>query len=414
MAGSMTYFIYKGEPRGYGYEILQNFADSFHLKLNIKLAGNETKLTEMLDNGEGDLIAFNVPITKHGKKNYLYCGQEAINEQILIQRANRGDTILKDVTELIGKEVWLIDDSKYYNRLVNLNKEVGGGINIHTVEEDSILVEDLIEMVAKGQIPYTVSDADLARLNRTYYRNINISLAIGHPQRSAWAVRKSNPALAAAIDEWFEDNIGKPVYRQINKRYFEMSKMPGDEPAPIISDKQISVFDTLFKKYSKTIPLDWRLMASIAFQESKFHTDLVSWAGASGLMGLMPNTASGLGLSPDSIFVPEENVRVAAILLDRLKNAFSSVEDETEKAKFIIAAYNAGSGHIADARALTEKYGKNPNLWSDVEEYLRLKSLPEYYNDPVCKSGYLRGTETLNYIRSVSERYAYYCEKVKQ
>ncbi|MDR1763047.1 MAG: transglycosylase SLT domain-containing protein [Dysgonamonadaceae bacterium] len=414
MSGSMSYFIYKGEERGYEYEILKSFADSYGLKINIKLAENETKLAEMLDEKEGDLVAYNIPVTNEGKEHYLYCGQEAVNEMVLVQRSNRGDTILKDVTELIGKDVWSIDNSKYFNRIHNLNDEVGGGINIHTIEEDSITVEDLIEMVSKGQIPYTVSDADMAKLNRTYYRNIDISLVVGHPQRSSWAVRKSNPALAEAINIWFQENISKPAYKQINKRYFEMSKMPGDEPAPILGKGQISPFDALFRKYARTVPVDWRLMASIAYQESKFHTNLVSWAGASGVMGLMPKTASSLGLSADSIFNPDDNIRIAAQLIRRLNKIFNSIDDEPERIKFILAAYNAGSGHVADARALAEKYGSNPNNWAEVEEFLKLKSLPEYYSDPVCKSGYLRGTETLNYVRSVGERYAYYCGKVKE
>lgn len=88
------------------------------------------------------------------------------------------------------------------------------------------------------------------------------------------------------------------------------------------------------------------------------------------------------------------------------------VEDDAERLKFILAAYNAGSGHIYDAQALAEKYGKNPYLWSDVEEYVKLMSVPEYYNDPVVKHGYFRGKETVSYVKSVSERWHYYQEKI--
>jgi membrane-bound lytic murein transglycosylase F len=409
LSGSMSYFIYKGEPRGYEYELLSDFAESYHLKLNIQLAENETKLTEMLLNRQGDLIACNIPVTKEGKENLFYCGREVINRQVLIQRSNKGDTLLKDVTELIGKEVWVIHDSKYYRRLMNLNDELGGGIHIRVIDKDTISVEDLIEMVSKGKIAYTVGDADMAKLNKTYFQNINIALQISHPQGSSWAVRKTSPKLAAAIDQWFKENQNTTRYKAIIKRYFEMSKMPGGGPAPLMGPNQISLYDPFFKEYAKQINWDWRLLASIAFQESKFHTDRVSWAGATGLMGLMPRTAEAFGLSADSLDHPESSVRTAVGLIKRLNNSFSSVEDKEERIKFILAAYNAGASHIYDAQALAGKYGKNPSLWEEnVEEYLKLKSLPEYYNDSVCKQGYFRSTETINYVQHVIERWRYY------
>ncbi|GHT10151.1 lytic transglycosylase F [Bacteroidia bacterium] len=413
LSGSMTYFIYKGEARGYEYELLSSFAESNNLKINIKTAENEARLTEMLLNGEGDLVAYNIPVTNEGKETLLYCGREVINEQVLIQRANRGDTVLKDVPELIGKEIWAIHDSKYYRRLRNLNNELGGGITIRAIDKDTISTEDLIEMVSKGQIPYTVSDADMATLNKTYFNNINISMVVGHAQRSSWVARKSSPELASALNQWFDENQNDPKYKRIIKRYFEMSKMPGDEPAPFIGSGQISLFDEFFKKYANQIHWDWRLLASISFQESKFTTDRVSWAGATGLMGLMPKTAKAFGVSEDQIADPESNIKAAVNLIKRLNSSFSSIENEEERVKFILAAYNAGSGHIYDARALAEKHGKNAEIWSEVEEYLKLKSLPEYYNDPVCKQGYFRSTETINYVRHVIERWRYYESKVK-
>ncbi|MDR1610287.1 MAG: transglycosylase SLT domain-containing protein [Candidatus Symbiothrix sp.] len=410
LPGSMSYFIYKGEIKGYEYELLNDFAESNKLRINIKLADNETKLTEMLENGEGDLIAYNIPITKKGKEHLIYCGREVINEQVLIQRANRKDTVLKDVTDLIGKEVWLIHDSKYYRRMMNLNDELGGGIQIRTIDKDTISTEDLIEMVARGKIPYTVSDIDLAKLNKTYFRNINISLVVGHPQRSSWAVRKTMPGLAEEINRWFE-NKNNPNLEQINKRYFEMSKV-SDRMKPMLKKGRISPFDELFKKHAGQYGYDWRLLASISFQESNFLTNRSSWEGASGLMGLMPRTATALGVSGDELFDPEHNIKAACKLLVKLDKYFSRIENKEERIKYVLGSYNAGQAHVMDAQALAEKYGKNPSYWEDVEPYLLLKSQPEYYNDSVCRVGYLRGKETVNYVSSVLERWNYYKNKV--
>jgi len=409
LPGSMSYFIYKGEPQGYEYELLNDFAEDNNFQINIKLADSETKLAEMLENHEGDLIAYNIPITKEGKKQLIYCGREVINEQVLIQRANRNDVILKDVTDLIGKEVWLIDDSKYYRRMKNLNDELGGGIQIRTIDKDTVTTEDLIEMVATGKIPYTVSDIDLAKLNKTYFKNIDISLVVGHPQRSSWAVRKTMPELADTINRWFEKNKNNPNLAQINKRYFEMSKL-SDGTEPMFNKGQISPFDEFFKKYANQYGFDWRLLASISYQESNFLTNRSSWEGAGGLMGLMPRTAKALGVSEDKLYDPEENINASCKLLVKLGKYFSNIDKE-EQIKYVLGAYNAGQAHILDAQALAKKYGKDPKNWDDVESYLLLKSQPEYYNDSVCKAGYLRGKETVNYVSDVLQRWDYYKNK---
>ena len=414
ISGSMSYFIYKGQKMGYEYELLKSFADEKKLKVNLILAENEVALIEMLEQGIGDLIAYNIPITNEGKDKFIYCGRETINEQVLIQRLNKGDTILQDVPELIGKDVWTISNSKYHHRLINLNNELGGGINIRVIDRDTVSTEDLIEKVSHGEIQYAVSDLDIAKLNKTYYFNININLKISHPQRSAWVVRKTSPYLATALNEWFCSNANTPKHRSITKRYFEMSKLPGDEPAPVIGPNNISPFDNYFKQYASQIDWDWKLLASIAFQESKFHTDRVSWAGATGLMGLMPQTARAFGLTPEEMTDPEASIRAATQLIKRLNRVFSSIEDEHERIKFILAAYNAGSGHIYDAQALAKKYEKSSIIWKDnVEEYLKLKQLPEYYNDSVCKQGYFRGNETIHYVQAVIERWQYYQLKVE-
>lgn len=407
LPGSMSYFIYKGETQGYEYELLNDFAESHDLRINIKLADNETKLAELLENGEGDLIAYNIPITKKGKKHLIYCGREVINEQVLIQRANRKDKILKDVVDLIGKEVWLIHDTKYYRRMMNLNDELGGGIQIRIIDKDTISTEDLIEMVSQGKIPYTVSDMDLAKLNKTYFKNINISLVVGHAQRSSWAVRKSMPELAEAVNQWAKNNKNNPKLTQLNKRYFEISKT-FDEANPVLGKNQISQFDGFFKEYAGEYGFDWRLLASVSFQESNFLTNCSSWEGATGLMGLMPRTAKALGVSEDQLYDPEQNIKAACKLLVKLGRYFTGITDKEERMKFILGSYNAGQAHVMDAQALAGKYGKDPDKWEDVELYLLLKSQSEYYSDPVCKVGYLRGKETVNYVANVMKRWEYY------
>lgn len=410
---STSYFIYKMQQMGYEYELIENLAESLGLELNIKIAENITRLEEMLQNGEADVVAYPMQMDNTMKNNYLFCGVEQQNHLVIVQRAEKGDTILKDVTGLIGKEVWVKSNSRHHERLVSLNTELGGGIIIKEIERDTVTTEDLIEMVSEGEIRYTVSDNVLARLNRTYYRNIDIRLPISFPQRASWIVRKDCQELADTINEWAANISRSTILRAATKRYFEQSKEDEFLSGGVIIKKgDISPYDDLFRKYAAETQWDWQLLASIAYQESKFHNHLESWAGAKGLMGIMPRTARNLGFPPDSLDNPEVSIQAGIKCLTYFGRDFSDIEDTEEWLKFTLASYNAGSGHVIDARNLAAKYGKDPNTWDEhVAEYICLKSELQYYKDPVCKHGYLRGTETFRYVKEVMTRYKFYKSK---
>lgn len=410
---STTYFNYRGQEMGYQYELSQQFADELGVKLRIKTARTPMQLVEMLQRGEGDLIAYTLPITKRGKDSLLYCGEEVITHQVIVQRRGGKQAALKDVTELIGKQVH-VKPGKYYERLKNLNEELGGGIEIVLVENDSTSVEDLITKVAQGVIDYTVADNDIARLNKTYYPSLNIELSISFDQRASWAVRKDQPLLAAKANEWHKAGMTRPEYTASMKRYFETSKRSPHSPVLSVSEGKISIYDDLFKKYAPTIGWDWRLLASLAFTESNFDSTAVSWAGAKGLMQLMPTTAKANGMPEGMEHNPEESVKAAVKYLGRTARSFANIPEE-ERVKFVLASYNSGIGHILDAMALAEKYGKNRHIWTDnVEPYILLKSNEEYFTDSVCKHGYFRGIETYNFVRDITQRFERYKEIIKE
>lgn len=409
LSSSTSYFIYKDEPMGYDYDLVEDFCEYHNLKLNVKVAENSTRLLQMLENGEGDLIAAAVPVQSQLRDSILYCGLEQISHQVLVQRVRKRDSMITDVPQLIGKEVYVKHDTKYHQRIKNLDSELGNGIIIKDVEKDTITVEDLISMVANKEINYTIADEYIARLNKTYYRNIDVSMPLSFEQRSSWAVRKNTPLLAEALDNWFAENSKKPTYRATIKKYFELSKEPPDTTTvrPIILPKgDISIFDHFFKKYAQTSGYDWYLLAAIAYQESRFRTDLSSWAGAVGLMGLMPRTAAIYGVEGDDLKDPEKSIMAGASYLKYLTKIFRNIPDPKQRVKFVLASYNGGNGHIADARALARKFGDDPDIWDgQVEKYIELKSKPEYYNDSVVKCGYLRGTEVINYVSQVTRNW---------
>lgn len=402
---STSYFIYREDTLGFDYEIAKSFSDSLGVRLEVIVAENEQRMKELLFEGQGDLIAFPIKVDIKEKESLNFCGPQSITHQVLVQRAERGDTILKDQSQLIGRNIYTIRDSRYNERLNNFNEELGGGINIKYIDRDTLTTEDLIEMVSTGEIQYTVTDEYVAKLNRTYYNNINITLPMSFDQRVSWAVPKNTPQLAEALDSWSEKYDKTQGFKSINKRYFELSKRPLIDEFELpkgLPKGAISPYDDLFKKHTQNTSYDWAFLAAMSYHESRFINNKKSWVGAAGIMGLMPRTAKSLGLKDEDRMNPDLSIGAAVLLLDRLNNIFKDVKDPAERLKFMLAAYNGGDGHIRDGQNLAAKYGANQYIWNNnVRKFVLLKRNPAYFNDPVCKNGYFRGSETVKYVDDV-------------
>ncbi len=149
-------------------------------------------------------------------------------------------------------------------------------------------------------------------------------------------------------------------------------------------------------------------MAAQCYQESTFDPHAHSWAGACGLMQIMPSTADHLGLSRSDLYNPEQNIAAAARYLAELERGFSDIHDRRERQNFVLAAYNGGPHHIRDAMALARRDGRNPSSWDQVSVYVLRLSQPEYYNAPEVKNGYMRGSETVDYVQQIRQRHGGY------
>ena len=401
-----SYFIYRDAELGYDYSLVSQFCKDKSVAFHLVIAPNMSRMIEMLDSGKVDLIAYEIPKTSEYKSRVRHCGVVNYTTQVLVQPLINKKPSITDVTQLVGKDVYVEKDSKYHQRIENLNDELGGGINVHIVDKDTLITEDLIRMVSNEEIPLTIVDSDIASLNKTYYKDLDVSLQLSFSQQSSWAVSSKAAPLAKIIDEWFAQETPSAKYTELHKRYFELSKNERRVYTIDFSKGYISNYDAYFKKYAAQTDWDWRLMAAQAYVESRFDSTAVSWAGARGIMQLMPSTAQGYGLTSRIAYI-DDNIRVASLLLQKLNNLLKKhVEDPQERMKFVIAAYNSGLAHIYDAIALAEKYGMDPKIWDEnVANAVLMKSKPEYYNDPVCKYGYFRGHQTFEYVNSVMDFY---------
>lgn len=414
-----TYFDYRGTPMGYDYDMMNKFANSEKLRFEVLVGGTVSEMMEWLDTGKIDLLASPVPMTAEFRERAILCGPKMANCQVLVQR--EGNDMIKDVTELVGRVIDVQNDSRYFYRMKNLNEELGGGITIRTLDRDTVSDDDLMSMVWKGEIPMTVVDSDVAEAAVSYYPGLDISLKVSLDQYSRWAVASEAKGLAKVLDSWFADDEND--ISQIYSKYYRLSKNSFyDDDFNGITDLgkltfnggHISPYDDIFKHAASQSGFDWRLIAAIAYVESHFNINVKSWAGALGIMQVMPRTARSMGYSPDEMMDPMKCVDVAVktlISLDRM--LAKRVSDSTERLNFILAAYNSGPGHISDAIALADKYGLDPTVWErNVEESIIMKSKPAFYRDPVVKNGYFRGRETVSFVKKVQTVYSLFKQKV--
>ena len=227
--------------------------------------------------------------------------------------------------------------------------------------------------------------------------------------RTQWAVVGGNKSLADTLNRWFKPEMLAQVKRE-ETWLLSSASITRHVYSPFLNRSKgvISRYDHLFQRYSGTARMDWRLMAAQCYQESCFDPNAKSWAGACGLMQIMPSTAAHLGLPMSAIHDAEANIAASARYMAELQGHFQDVGDPSQRVLFALASYNGGYFHIRDAMALTRKHGGNPYNWGSVREYVLRLSQPAYYHDPAVKYGYMRGTETADYVDRIRARWSEY------
>ncbi|MCK9448700.1 MAG: transporter substrate-binding domain-containing protein [Bacteroidales bacterium] len=415
---SVNYYIYRGEPMGYQYEMLQTFCRNLGVRLEIRIENNLDQAKEKLAQGQVHLLAFGLTVTKERQQQFDFTDPIAYTRQVLIQRLPDNwramltrdqieNQLLRNTLDLAEKTIVIQEGSIYKKRLETLMNEIADTIY---VLEDQRDVEELIAAVASGDIDFTVADEYIATQLLRTYDNLDSKTPLSFQQKIAWAVRKEpDNELLYELNSWLNDFYSSTESRLLYSKYFAPEvRIRSRSEFHSLTGAKISPYDEEIREAAKTIGWDWRLLASLIYQESEFKPASISWAGAYGLMQMMPSVMEQFNV--DTASSPEEHIMAGAKYLMYLDKLIpETVTDKQERIKFILAAYNAGTGHVLDARRLAEKYNKNKDIWTEnVDFFLRNKSKPAFYNDPVSYYGYVRGEETYQFVEQILERYEHY------
>ena len=411
----INYNTEKPTPSGFEFELLSDFCKDNGLELEMVVNENLDSCFMLLDSCKVDMVAVGVGSNKDMKRRYLLTNPILMQRSVLVQRlpkdwnkmstANEVENqLLRSSVDLAGQTIHLPQGSHVVKLLEHLSDQIGD--TIYIVECDSLNSVDLVKAVASGQIDYTVVEEYVARMASIGLKGLDTKLNVSVEQPLGWAIRnhEGDSSLLYALNSWvdgFEQrNVNRILAKYVNKGNVFMTRKP--------TSGALSEFDDIIKKTAKNIGWDWRLLASLIYQESRFRQDLESEKGAFGLMQLMPVVMEKYGIDYDA--TPEEQLNAGGQLISFLDDCLSNkVTDSTERVKFVLAAYNSGLGHVYDAQRLASKYGKYPNVWDNNVDYFILnKSKKQYYNDTCCHAGYLRGTETYRFVEEVLDRFYQY------
>lgn len=402
-------------PTGFELELLGDFCEGEGLGLDLVVNVNLDSCFMMLDSGKVDIVAVGIGANRDMKRRYLITEPILMQRSVLVQRlpkdwnkmstANEVENqLLRSPVDLAGKTVHLPQGSHEVKLMQHLADQIGDTIII--VECDSLNSIDLVKAVASGFIDYTVVEEYVARMASLGMKGLDTKLFVSVEQPLGWALanHEGDSSLLVEVNDWIDSfeqrNLSRILAKYVNKAdAFNAKRLSGDH---------ISFYDDIIKKTAKEIGWDWRLLASLIYEESRFKMDLESEKGAFGLMQLMPVVMEEYGIDYDA--TAEEQLHAGGLLIKRLNSCLEDkVTDSVERVKFILAAYNAGLGHVYDAQRLARKYGKYPDVWDDNVDYFILnKSKKQYYNDTCCKAGKLRGTETYRFVEEVLDRYYLY------
>jgi membrane-bound lytic murein transglycosylase F len=404
----VSYFLLRGEAAGFDHDLMKRFADALDVRLQILVPPSHADLVPWLLEGKGDVIAASYTVSPERGKQVAFSVPYLEIQELLVQRAS--EPLLKSVADLRGRRIRVRSASSYQATLERLRAK-GAGFTIELARSDEE-TEQLIAGVAAGEVDLTVVDSHIYQAERVWRTDVVAAFPLepGEKKQLAFAIRPKDKELKAALDRYVRQTYKGLEYNLSWRRYFEDARIATELRAQDAGTLQgLSTYDPLFRKYAQQYGFDWRLLAAQAYQESRFDPAARSLAGAIGLFQVLPRTAREMGFQ--RLESAEECAHAGIKHLARLADRLETTLPVQQRMRFALAAYNAGWGHLADARQLARVRSLDPDKWfKNVERAMLLLSQPAYYAH--ARHGYVRGTEPVRYVSEIQTRYENYLKLV--
>ena len=398
-----TYFLWRGELMGFDYDLMKEFANRQGLTLQVIVAQTFDEMIQLLEEGRGDVIAAGISRTDERKTKHTFSIRYNRVDEMLVAHRDSPEITTKE--SLRGRSIHIRQTSAFWTTGQELAKRYGTTL---VPVDESISTEMLINQIANKEIDLTIADSNLVAIEMNFRDDIVAPMVLNETIPWAYIVRQNNSQLLNELNAYIRKEYRQTFYNVIKQKYFsDKSRKETHRQERVTRDSDLSPYDALVKRHSQRHNFDWRLITAQMYQESKFNPRAESGAGARGLMQVLPSTAEELGY--DNLKDPEVGIAAGVDYLNWTKERFTEDLPLEERLFFALAAYNAGFGHVYDAKRLAMRLGLDHRKWfNNVERAMLLLQQPEYYKN--ARFGYVRGSEPVNYVRTIHQRYMSYLE----
>lgn len=401
-ANPSHYYLHKGKLLGFEYELLRQFATQHKLRLDVVLADSQEEMFQLLQDGKGDVIAASLPGNLLQKNDVIQYSLPYNYASPVIVGREGGEQVV-DLRDLNGRKVTLSEDSPYWDYMLELKKQ---GIDFELVQaETGINMEATLKMVSMGMYDLTVVGNHQLTAGRSEMPGLKAQFILSEPQAHRWAVRVSDKQLFGSLNRFIETEYRSSKYNVTHAKYFEQPQIRKKGKNRFTVFTSLSPYDAMTQQYADKYGFDWRLITALMFQESQFDPNALSYAGAEGLMQLIPATAELLGVSDTNN--PEMSINGGIRYLNYLRGKFDDSVLLQDRMWFAVASYNAGYGRVKRARVLAGEMGLDKNQWFDNVEIAMLGLAEPYYKDGEQRR-YCRCGQTVIYVREIRTRYFNY------
>ena len=379
--------------------MVKMFADELGVELTLLVPDSLNDLLTDISNITIHIAAAGLTITKEREKIFRFGPTyQKITEQLIYNIANKRPRSLSK----IDGSLEVVSNSSHEERLINLKQETN---SLSWKSHHELESEDLLQMVSDDIIEYTIADSNEFSLNQRFLINLRAAFDISEPQSLAWALPKTeDTSLFLAVEKFFDKiKSNGELTRLIERNYghLENFNYVGTKIYMRHIEQRLPLYREYFEKAAADESVDWRLIAAMGYQESHWNPDAVSPTGVRGIMMLTLKTAKELNIK--NRLDPESSIIGGTRYYRKTHDRINQKVTDPDRIWMAMAAYNVGYAHLQDARKITRKLGKNPNLWVDVKQALPLLAKKKWYKE--TRYGYARGWEPVQYVENIRSYY---------
>jgi membrane-bound lytic murein transglycosylase F len=391
-----TYYVGAAGPMGFEYDLTRTFAQDLGLQLEILVAESPAEVIELVRAGRAHLGA-GLSVTPGAEKLVRFTRPLRSTALQLVYRSGRPRP--KTLYELDAPPVIPMDSAaaQTLRELQLINSA------LTWQETDAYGAEELLFRIANGETDYTIAPSDLVAINQRYYPQLRVAFSLTDYQSVAWAFAPGDDSLAREALR-FLDRLDPRALAQVRDRYFGHVSRVGHYGALALAthtQTRLPRYRKAFEEAATRYGLDWRLLASVGYQESLWDPAAVSPTGVRGLMQITTDTAEFLNIADR--LDPTQSIYGAARYLQQIHARLPPEIPEPDRTWMTLAAYNVGFGHMLDAREITAAQGGDPNRWVEVRDHLPLLTQVKWHRQ--TRHGYARGHEAVTYVGNIRTYY---------